>query len=436
MIDVRQADSAHVWHPFTQAKTAAENIEIVRGEGPWLYSANGDRILDLISSWWVNIHGHAHPRIAAAIGEQAQRLEQVIFAGMTHAPAAKLAKRLTGLARFDRVFFSDNGSTSVEVAVKMAMQTWFNRGFTARTRILAFEGGYHGDTFGAMSVGRTSGFHAPFASSLFSVDFLPYPATFFGDDTVDAREAAALEKLDCALEKSSEIAALIVEPLLQGAGGMRMSRPVFIDAVVRRAQDAGVLVIFDEVMTGFGRTGSLFAADRLTRKPDFLCLSKGITGGFLPLGATLCREETFAAFLADDFSAAFAHGHSYTANPLACAAANASLDLFAEEGTLDRLPALESVHRDALTRLVGDWGVAAEPRVVGSVAAFRIPSAERGYASAIGLTLRSVCLKSGLLVRPLGDVVYLMPPLSISVADLEWGWDRLSHSVREALRVL
>jgi len=273
--DLVRRDRTHVWHPYTQEKTAPDPLLVVSARGATLHLADGRTILDLISSWWVVTHGHAHPAIARAIGEQAARLEQVIFAGFTHPPAVELATALVALLPdgLSRIFYSDNGSTSVEVALKLALQYWRNRG-EERDRFLAFEGGYHGDTVGAMSAGRESGFFAAFGPLLFPVAFLPYPATWIGDGDVEAREAAALDALDRELEAHGpRTAAVIIEPLVQGAAGMRMCRPEFLAALAERLARAGVLLIFDEVMTGFGRTGTLFAHERAGVTPDLICLS-------------------------------------------------------------------------------------------------------------------------------------------------------------------
>lgn len=419
--DVISLDRRHVWHPFTQELTAPLPIEIVRGEGAWLFTRNGGRLLDLISSWWVNVHGHCHPALVRALSAQMETLDHVMFAGFTHAPAVELAGRLTAALGLERVFYSDNGSTSVEVSLKIALQYWRNKGESGRNRILAFEGGYHGDTFGAMAVGKSSGFFEPFAELQPSVTFLPYPATWDGDPERGEREAAALTILRSELERAGDIVAILMEPLLQGASGMRRCSEAFVREVATLARAAGVLVVFDEVMTGFGRTGHMFAAHRAGVKPDLICLSKGITGGVLPLGATLCREDIFREFLGETFSRALAHGHSYTANPLACAVGVASWDLFGQENTLEKIRNIERIHAERVRSLPG--GKIREPRVMGSVAAFRLESPETGYEASIGRKIRQECQDAGLLLRPLGDVVYLMPPACVSAADLHKAWD-------------
>ena len=303
-------DRAHIWHPFTQGATAAPPVPIVRGRGAKLYAADGAEYLDLISSWWVNLHGHAHPAVTAAIAAQAARLEHVIFADFTHEPAVRLAQRLTQAlpAPLSRVFFSDNGSTAVEAALKLAWQYWRNQG-QARSRFIAFAGGYHGDTMGAMSAGASSGFFRAWTDMLFPVDIAPFPETWTDDPEVAEKEQSALNALSARLEQNKgQTAAIIIEPLLQGASGMRLCRPEFLAGVRKLADAADCLLIFDEVMTGFGRTGALFACQTAAVIPDMICLSKGLTGGFLPMAVTVCIERIYEAFLSEKISDAFLHG--------------------------------------------------------------------------------------------------------------------------------
>ncbi|MBF0448548.1 MAG: adenosylmethionine--8-amino-7-oxononanoate transaminase [Magnetococcales bacterium] len=425
-------DRQFVWHPFTQEATAPDPIPILSASGATLHGADGREYLDLISSWWLTTHGHAHPVIARAIADQAQKLEQVIFAGFTHEPAVGLASRLArhlpgGL---ERVFFSDNGSTAVEVALKMARQYHLNRG-EQRDRFLAFEGGYHGDTVGAMSMGATTGFFEPFRPLLFEVDTIPYPTTWLGDEGVERREAQALRSLDDYLQQSaSRCAGLLVEPLIQGASGMRMCRPEFLQAVARRLEQAGVLLIFDEVMTGFGRVGSLFACEKAAVVPDIICLSKGLTGGFMPLSVTVCGAAIYEAFLGDSFDRAFAHGHSFTANPISCAAAVASFDLFEQENTLAKIARIEAIHRQRIGPLVKVANIE-KTRVTGGVAALDFITGDPGYGSKVAPFLKAFFIKRGLLIRPLGNVLYLLPPYCISEADLHRAWDGVEAAIRE-----
>lgn len=402
----QELDDAHLWHPYTHHGSSPAPVPIVRAEGAYLYDASGRQILDAISSWWVTLHGHAHPVIAEAIAEQARSLEQVIFAGFTHEPAARLAAELVSVLPegLERVFLSDNGSTAVEVALKMALQFWRNQG-QSRPLIAALENAYHGDTFGAMSISSRGVFTEPFGSHLWKVSRLPDPTS---GDTVSAFDRL-LE------ERGSDLAALVVEPLLMGAGGMRMWREDVLRALRERTREHGILLIADEVLTGFGRVGPLFACERAGVQPDIICLSKGITGGFLPLGATVASVEVWEAFRGGDRRRTLFHGHSYTANPLACAAARASLGLLVGASG-PRRAAIELAHRDGLRRLRSHPRVR-NARILGTVAALDLV-AEPGYLSPIGQALGSFALEHGVLLRPLGNVVYLLPPFCTTPAEI------------------
>jgi adenosylmethionine---8-amino-7-oxononanoate aminotransferase len=434
MSAVIEADQRYIWRPFTQAQNAPEPISIARAKGASLYDTSGKAYLDLISSWWVNLHGHAHPVIADALADQAAKLEHVIFADFAHESAALLAK---GLAKrlpgdLNRVFYSDNGSTAVEVAMKMARQYAVNQGETKRTRFLTLEGGYHGDTLGAMSAGKSSGFFDPFKPYLFDVHTLPYPHTFWDDPLIEEREAKALKALtDYLNDYADQTVAFMAEPLIQGASGMRMCRPEWLMQVCTQLREAGVLIIFDEVMTGFGRTGKLFACDHLPFKPDLIALSKGITGGFLPLSVTVATDAIYAGFLGPDFDTAFAHGHSYTANPMGCRAGVASLGLFSTENTLSRIKLIEGIHQSRLRALAQLPAVSA-PRVLGDIAAFQVPDEGRaGYQANIGKQLKAAFIEKGLFIRPLGPVVYLMPPYCITEDELNRAWDGIDQVMNE-----
>lgn len=404
--------TSHVWSPFTQMKAALPVQQVRAGRGAVLELEDGRQILDCISSWWVTLHGHGQPEIAAAVAEQAKELEQVIAAGFTHRPAEELARRLVNAlpAPLKWVFYSDDGSTAVEVALKLAYQFWRNQGERDRTRFLRFEGAYHGDTLGAMSVGERSLFTRPFADLLLPTDAVPFPATWEGDGEVEAKEARALARLEELLtRRPGQYAAMILEPLVQGAGGMRMCRPHFLAAVQALLRQCDVLAIYDEVLTGFGRTGALFACEKAATQPDIICLAKGLTGGFLPMAATVCSERVFAAFYHDDPAKAFYHGHSYTANPLGCAAALASLDLLASE-PFRRLAAWQ---REEAVRL-RDHQRLKRVRMCGTiVAADVIAEGEEGYLHEVGPLLREQFLARGFLLRPLGNSVYVLPPYCI-----------------------
>lgn len=418
-------DRRHVWHPFTQEMTAPPPMVAVAAKGARIATEDGRELTDLVSSWWVNLHGHGHPGIAAAVAEQAARMEQVIFADFTHAPAAKLAAGLAALlpGDLDRVFYSDNGSTAVEVALKVALQYFGNLG-EDRRRLLAFDGGYHGDTVGAMSVGRSSGYFRAWEGLLFPVDTLPYPVTWMGDDEIAEKEAKALSALDAAL--SADVAAVIVEPLIQGASGMRMCRPDFLEGVAERVRKAGALLVFDEVMTGFGRTGAPFACLKAGVVPDMVCLSKGLTGGFLPMGATVVREPIHQAFLGQSVRQAFLHGHSYTANPLGCAAGLASLELLTSADCQSRIKAIEALHGERLA-VLAKTGKIHRPRQTGTIAAFDL--GEGDYASTMGAHVRKTFIEKGFLLRPLGPVIYFLPPYCIEPAELHRAWDTLEAAL-------
>ena len=414
-------DRRHVWHPFTQHATERAPVPIVRAEGAVLHDEDGREILDLIASWWTCVHGHAHPHVSGALAEQAATLEHVMFAGFTHAPAAELAGALSAVLPGDlnRVFFSDNGSTAVEVALKLAYQYQRNQGQPHRRGYLAFDGGYHGDTLGAMSVGRGSGFFTLFEDLMCQVRATPYAPTWEDDADVETREAEAIDAFEAALQAHGETsAAVIIEPLLQGAGGLRMCRPSFVRRIAELARDAGLLVIFDEVATGFGRTGTMFAAEQIGTVPDIICLSKGLTAGYMALSVTVARDPVFDAFLGNDFGRALAHGHSYTANPLACRVALASLELFETEATLSRIAHIAARHRAYLTELMAHSRTE-HARTLGSVLAFDLAGTSREYMSEDGMRLRNWCLDHGLNIRPLGGAVYMMPPYCISDAQLD-----------------
>jgi adenosylmethionine-8-amino-7-oxononanoate aminotransferase len=413
-MNIQEKDRLLLWHPFTQEKTSALPIVITKGKDSYLFDEKGNKYLDAISSWWVNIHGHSNKKIAEAIFSQAKELEHVLFAGFTHAPAVTLCEKLEKLLpkSLRRFFFSDNGSTAVEVALKMAFQYFWNQGERNRNVFLSFEGAYHGDTFGAMAVGKTSGYYAPFQNLFFQVQTLPYPATHDQDKDVEKKETAALTQAERILKTSHTSAvAFILEPLVQGASGMRMVRPTFLRSLIDMVRSYKIPIIFDEVMTGFYRTGSFFALNQLEREPDILCLSKGLTGGFLPLSLTITSEEIYNAFLGERFDTAFAHGHSYTANPLGCAAANASLELLCEPKTVAQINQIAAIHKERLPRIKGE-----HHRHLGTIAAWSHPESKQ---------IASQALSQGILIRPLGNTIYLLPPYCISSDDLHHLYDVL-----------
>ncbi|OSM00453.1 adenosylmethionine--8-amino-7-oxononanoate transaminase [Magnetofaba australis] len=435
--DLIDSDRRCLWHPYTQEKTAPDPIPIASARDATLTTVDGREILDLISSWWVTAHGHGHPVIAEAIAQQARTLEQVIFAGFTHQPAVDLAQQLGAALGhgLTRVFFSDDGSTAVEVALKMALHAHQNQG-QPRPRLLAFEGGYHGDTWGAMSVGGSSGYFEPYLRNGLDVAFIPYPHTWMGDPFVEEKEALSLLQLEEILLHNAQtpFAACVIEPLIQGAGGMRVCRPEFLQRLAKRLKEAGILLIFDEVMTGFGRTGSLFAFQQCGVTPDIICLSKGLTGGFLPLSATVCQQSLYEAFLGDSFNQALAHGHSFTANPIGCAAAVASLQLFEQENTLSKVSDISSLHQSRMRRYATGkrpHPIAQRPRVVGSMAALDIVAEDAGYQAEIGDRMKRFFREKDLLIRPLGNTLYLLPPYCVTPEQLHRGWDAIDELIEQ-----
>jgi adenosylmethionine---8-amino-7-oxononanoate aminotransferase len=399
-----------VWHPFTQHAVQPDATMIATGEGAWLETPDGRRIFDAISSWWVVTHGHRHPHIMQAIKDQADKLDQVIFAGFTHEPAEKLARRLGEITppELEYVFFSDSGSTSVEVALKMALGFWRNRGVN-RTRILALEGAYHGDTIGGMSVGERGVFNAPYDPLLFDVGRIPFPAVDREEVTFNALTAAC---------KRGNVAALIVEPLVLGAAGMLIYPPHVLAEMKRICAAHDVLFIADEVMTGWGRTGTLFACEQAAVAPDIACYSKGLTGGSLPLAVTLCRADIFDAHYSTDRSRTFFHSSSYTANPIACAAALANLEIWQREPVMERIAAVAAIHREQLQPFRDDRRFA-NVRQIGTIAAVDLMVKDAGYLAGIGPRLYHGFLKRGLLVRPLGSTIYILPPYCSTAADLD-----------------
>ena len=429
-ITLSEKDKRYTWHPFTQEQTADAPLPVVRAKGAYLELEGGHRVLDAISSWWTNIHGHGHPKLSKAIAEQADRLDHVLFAGCTHEGAAEVAKRLVEITPdgLTRVFYSDNGSTAVEVALKMAFQYWQNRGDQKRKRFLAFEGAYHGDTVGAMSAGDPGEFGEPFRPLFFPVERLSAPRVDGGPQEYET----AIKHLDQLLDAhGDELAAVIIEPMVQGAGGMKMHSAEFLRTLAHKVQERGILFITDEVMTGFGRTGKMFAAHHADITPDIMCVAKGLTGGILPLSATLATDAIYEAFLDKDVRRAFLHGHSFTANPIACAAALASLKIFDEEPVFERIQAIENVYRerfDAIEQLP----MVQSTRILGSIGVVEL-SGQGGYFNNIGLKLRRAFHEAGFLVRPLGTVVYTLPPYITDPADLHRLYDHLEHLLQKGI---
>ncbi len=412
---IQERDKNVVWHPFTQLKTAPFPIAIVKGEGAYFFDDQGNRYIDGIASWWVNVHGHAHPYLAQKVSEQLQTLEHAIFSGFTHEPAVRLAERL--LQRLpqnqSKIFYSDNGSTAVEVALKMAFQYWSNQDIS-KYKIIAFENAYHGDTFGGMSVGARNAFNLPFSKLLFDVIHIPVPIKGKGEETLNALKEAL---------KQEDIAAFIFEPLIQGAGGMVMYSAESLDKMIELCRAKNVITIADEVMTGFGRTGKFFANDYLNNKADIICLSKGLTGGVMPLGVTSSAKFIYDAFLSDDKMKTFFHGHSYTANPTACSAALASMDLFDEPLAFENIDRIEKKHNVFLQKIKSHKALI-DVRQLGTIIAFEIKTKEHtNYLNSLAEQISDFFIGKGIILRPLGNIVYILPPYCIKNEDLDYIYD-------------
>jgi adenosylmethionine-8-amino-7-oxononanoate aminotransferase len=422
-----------IWHPFTQEALDPTPLRIAKAEGVYLYTDDGRRLIDGISSWWVNLHGHCHPAIMAAIAEQTRKLDHVLLAGFSHEPLEQLCIGLRRVlpAQLEHIFFSDNGSTAVEVGLKMAVQYWQNSGQPKKQSIVALDHAYHGDTAGAMSVSADSTFTDPFRGMRFPVHRV-HSAYCYRCPVEKIRATCNIEcgdQLERLLEeKSGEIAAVIVEPLLQGAGGMIVHPVEFLQRVRGLCTEYNVLLIADEVLTGFGRCGKMFACELANVVPDIVCLSKGLTGGTLPMGATVCTSKIHDAFVSADRTRIFFHGHSYTGNPIAAAAAVASLAIFEGEPVFERIETISRIHAERLDAIKGHPTVG-DVRAIGTVAAIELRADDAGYMSHLKPKLYKFFLNAGILLRPLGNIIYVLPPYAISAADLNYIHDRIAESL-------
>lgn len=414
-------DKECIWHPFTPLLGEQLPLPVVKANGIWLELENGERILDAISSWWVNLHGHCHPHIVKAINKQLQELDHVLFAGFTHEPAVQLARNLLQILPNNqtKIFFSDNGSTAVEVGIKMALQYWYNQN-QQKTNIIAIEGAYHGDTFGAMSVANRDAFTAPFFPFLFETSFIPFPTAHNQADVIERFEQLA---------QSGNVAAFIYEPLVQGAAGMRMYDEKILQILLEIAQNYQIICIADEVMTGFGRTIPYFASQHLTIQPDIVCMSKGMTGGFLPMGATSCTEAIIDAFRQQDILKTFFHGHSYTANPLACAAANASYELLVQPECEQNRTRIAAQHQ-AFLQKISTHSQVIEARSMGTILAIEVKTQQKtGYLNELRNALYHDFIAQKILIRPLGNVIYVLPPYVIQNEELQLIYDAIEKVI-------
>lgn len=421
-MSLAERDKKVIWHPYTQMKNPLPHIPIVRGEGVYVFDESGKKYIDAVSSWWVNIHGHAHPHIAAKVAEQLKTLEHVIFAGFTHEPAVQLAERLLPLlpGKQEKVFYTDNGSTAVEVALKMCLQYWVNTTKQPRTKILAFKDAYHGDTFGAMSVSGRSIFTDPFASLLFDVEFIDLP------------NAKNIEQIKSRISYlSNEVACFIFEPMVLGTAGMVMYGAGHLDELIASCQKHGILTIADEVMTGFGRTGSLFSCEALQNSPDIFCLSKGLTGGTMPMGVTTCNAKIFEAFMSEDKLKTLYHGHSYTANPVACAASLASLDILLSAETMPNIQRVAKKH-GAFAAQIKDHPKLKAVRQTGTILAMEWETGDdTSYLSGLRNQLYNYFLERGIILRPLGNILYILPPYVISDEDLDYIYQTILEALND-----
>lgn len=420
---ISEQDKKHQWHPYTQMKDFGSHLPVVEAKGSVLTLENGKTIIDAISSWWVNTYGHGHPHIQQAVANQIGKLDHVLFAGFTHPAAIKLADKLLPLlpGNFNRLFFSDNGSTSVEVAMKMALQYFYNKGNKKRRVLLALENAYHGDTFGAMATGGLGVFNSAFSDMLPTVKRIPTPEK--------GKEEEALKALDNI--DFEEVCGFIYEPLVQGAAGMQFYSASALDPILKKIKEAGAFLIADEVMTGFGRLETMFASEQTEIKPDIMCLSKGLTAGVLPMGLTVATEEVYRGFYDDDKSKALMHGHSFTANPIGCAAAIAGLELWESDEVQQQRKELIERQR-AFAKKLEEHRMATNIRISGTLLALDVRSDENSnYHHGLRDKLYAYFIEQGVLIRPLGNVLYVLPPYTITESELQQVHDSIWNCLDE-----
>ena len=418
-MNFRERDQKHLWHPLTQHKLHPDHLPIVKAKGVWLYDEDGKQYIDGISSWYTCMYGHCHPQIISPVKKQLEVLDQVVFSGFTHPPAIELSEKLMAIlpSKMAKIFFSDNGSTSVDVAIKMSLQYYFNRG-EKRKRIIAFDNAFHGDTFGAMSVSGLSVYNGPFEDFLLTVDRLEVP---------DENNITALLKKFKAMLDTGEVAAFIYEPLVQGAAAMHMYRADHLEMLLRMAQEAGVLTIADEVMTGFGKTGKNFASEYMISQPDVICLSKSLTAGVAPMALTCCSQKVYEAFYDDEISKGFFHGHTYSANPLACTAAIAGLDLLRSD---EIQTAIKNIHKRHLKfeQYIKTHSKVKQTRVTGVILALDLDVKMDRYGK-LRDELYAFFMEQGVFLRPLGNTIYTLPPFVISNSELNRIYEVMEKSL-------
>jgi adenosylmethionine---8-amino-7-oxononanoate aminotransferase len=426
-----------LWHPYTQHKTASKPIVVESAKGIWFHTQDGRKLVDCVGSWWVNTIGHGNPQVGEAIAAQQAKLDHAIFAGVVHEQASQLASRLLENMPpyLSKIFFTDNGSCAVEVALKIAIQSWTNQGITHRDKILSFYGAYHGDTFGAMSVGAVQDFHKPYSSFLFPGIKLA-PATVHKTEYCPEGSASLTEykaKLDDAFAQCAhQLAAVIIEPMIQGASGMNVQHIDWLNHLGDLCRQHEIPLIYDEVFSGMGRTGEFLAAQLTKTKPDLVCLAKGVTGGNLPLALTLASDRLFEMFLSDDRSKALLHGHSFTANPIACAAANATLDVYKQKNLLANVKKIETKFKHWLETNSNDI---ANPRCIGAVMAFELPqTGDSHYFNNDGFKFAKIAYDHDLFIRPLGNTIYLTPPFSITDPELDFVLGNLRETLNGFIR--
>jgi adenosylmethionine-8-amino-7-oxononanoate aminotransferase len=412
-MNLQEKDEKYIWHPYTHIKSKLPAVPIVKGEKAILFDEDGNKYIDAVSSWWVNIHGHGNKFIANRIHEQAKKLQQVIFTAFTHEPAVELAEKLLAVlpGDFARIFYTDDGSTATEVAIKMAIQYWKNIGDMKRNKVVAFHNSYHGDTFGAMSISERDVYTLAFQDKLFDVLFI---------DTPDGNN---LDSIKAEIEKyKDEILCFIYEPLLQGAGGMRIYNPDDLDYLLQYLKQENIICIADEVLTGFYRTGKFFAGDYMKTKADIICLSKALTGGTMALGVTACTEKIYEAFLSDDKTKTLFHGHSFTGNALACAASLASLELIQKFECKKNIENVIEHHKKFEKKLNGfqKKNLIKNVRRIGTIIAFEMFTSEQdNYLNSVAVQFTPFCMKRGVYLRSMGNTIYVMPPYCITSKELK-----------------